>query len=538
MSRALAGWIALLALAGVLRIVHTYVDQVQTIDEANHLSYAMEWTAHGTYEREPHHPPLRAVYTLGPWLLGLRPTGEALPHVDGTRMLYEGGGPGHYFRNLAAARAGSLPFFVLLCAAVGALAWRVAGTAAAAFAVLLASTLPALLAHGGLVTNDLLLASTLVLAVACFVAWLESPGRLRAAALGLALGLALLAKLSALLFVPAAFGAIVLLRRGSPAAAALPRRQAALALGLCALVVWAGYRFSFGPVVAAGARPYEAIDGLLAEGTLRSLAYALVEAPVPAPEFWRGLRSVGGHAASGHLAFFRGEIAEHGWPAFFPFAIAVKTPLAFLLLWAAGLAAALAAWRRGTRGPVLAAEGAALAILAVCIPATINLGLRHVLPMLPLMAVTAGRGAAWLWGRRAGRPLVLALVGWQLVSSLAAHPHYLGYFNECCRAHPERLLAGSDLDWGQDLQRLSDELRRRQVPALALAYHGYADPARHGLPPWQPLAPGRPVHGWVAVSQHFITFGTKEAPYDQYRWLLAHEPVARIGSSIRLYRIP
>ena len=39
------------------------------------------------------------------------------------------------------------------------------------------------------------------------------------------------------------------------------------------------------------------------------------------------------------------------------------------------------------------------------------------------------------------------------------HPDYLAYFNELAGDEPERILADSDLDWGQDMLRLSARLR-------------------------------------------------------------------------------
>jgi hypothetical protein len=51
------------------------------------------------------------------------------------------------------------------------------------------------------------------------------------------------------------------------------------------------------------------------------------------------------------------------------------------------------------------------------------------------------------------------------------------------------------------------------------------------------LPRGQPVHGWVAISEWEYAFGTNAPPNDHYAWLRNHRPVARIGKSIRLYRI-
>jgi hypothetical protein len=225
--------------------------------------------------------------------------------------------------------------------------------------------------------------------------------------------------------------------------------------------------------------------------------------------------------------------------AFFPVAMLIKTPIPFLLLCAIGAPVLARRWWRSNDPLALVPPVGALAVLAVCMASAINIGLRHLLPAFPLLAICAGVGASRLWARKAriARVLVIALLGWQVLTGIRAHPDYLAYFNECCDSHPERWIIDSDLDWGQDLDRLAAALRARHVGELYLAYFGSADPARHGLPPFRPLPHGQPVHGWVAISEWEYAFGTSAPPHDYYSWLRGHRPVARVGKSIRLYRI-
>jgi hypothetical protein len=49
------------------------------------------------------------------------------------------------------------------------------------------------------------------------------------------------------------------------------------------------------------------------------------------------------------------------------------------------------------------------------------------------------------------------------------------YFNELAGRHPERILITSDLDWGQDLLRLSSTLKEKRVQFVSVAYSGEAD---------------------------------------------------------------
>jgi hypothetical protein len=217
----------------------------------------------------------------------------------------------------------------------------------------------------------------------------------------------------------------------------------------------------------------------------------------------------------------------------------VKTPIPFLLLAGIGGVTLLLSARRNrlAAAPVLAAA----AILATAMPANLNIGVRHVLPMYPMLAVCAGVGLTGLWSwtraRPAGAVLSVILAGWLIGESVRAHPDYLPYFNQLAGDHPEEVLVAGDLDWGQDLGRLVDTLRARKIQHLSLTYFGKADLTKQGLPPFTDLKPNTPTTGWVAASIYSIRLGMQGGRYDAFAWLGRHTPVARIGRSILLYYI-
>ncbi|MGH6628974.1 MAG: hypothetical protein ACREB3_04505, partial [Burkholderiales bacterium] len=171
----------------------------------------------------------------------------------------------------------------------------------------------------------------------------------------------------------------------------------------------------------------------------------------------------------------------------------------------------------------------ALMILLVASASRINIGLRHILPDFPFLAMVGGYGAAQLWRLRPcnllARFTLVGLLTWQMVCYVRAHPDYFAYFNELAGPQPERILI-HDLDWGQDLLRLQEALRDRGVQSVSIAYNGSADLARHQLPPFRRLQPNQPTTGWIAVSQVSLRLTTSRS------WLLGLEPVARVGHSI------
>jgi hypothetical protein len=328
--------------------------------------------------------------------------------------------------------------------------------------------------------------------------------------------------------------------------AAQRRARMLLVAALVAFVaVWSAYRFSWGHMkehVSADAAAQGGIWRKIPPGML----HALETAPLPAPEILDGMWQVHNHVDAGHAAYLLGRNSDRGWWYFFPVALAVKTPLGFLLLAAAGVFALFKERRRKFDWRWWAPPVAAAVILAACIPSTLNIGVRYVLPLYPMLAIVAGIGAVYLLGRRSApwKVVALGLMLWTAVSSAAAHPDYLAYFNELAGNRPERILVDSDLDWGQDMRLLARELKQRNVQSLYMRCLYTGDDRLLDLPAWEGLDPYRPVKGWVAVSFTMLkTYGWVAAREqgradNAFAWLDMYQPVTRVGKSILLYYIP
>jgi len=562
----------------------------QTYDEPAHIAAGLQWLDTGQYTYEPQHPPLARVMTaLGPYLSGEHISDEqkqilseiqsgheriaVLPSSaqstmyhsiypqmwkSGNEILASGG---HYFHNLTLARLGILPFLVITSVILWLWTRKLFGAWAATVAVMLFTGLPPVLAHAGLATTDMALTSLFFLAIYTFVLWLEQPDIRSSILLGITWALAVLAKFSAILFLPVCAAAIVLcywIANRTKAANSAPEepdstggfsaRKIATSLGLAAFVgfmlLWAGYQFSMGTLADTANRPYGPIDRLVgSEGTLHDIAYKIVEAPIiPMPELFAGIEEVAKHEGKGHRHVFFGKFYTGGVWYFFPVVFALKSTLAFLIL---SLIGATVVFRRAysdRRWQLAAPLISALAIFAVTMPANINIGIRHILPVFPLLSIVAGAGFVWLWNFSAryinGKYPALILLGWHFWSSGISHPDYLAYANELALGHPENILSDSDLDWGQDLYRLSVELKQRGVSSIHMNYFGSTDLSQFDLPEVKLLSPDQWATGWLAVSVMRLQDGGRIAPYNGYKWLEHYTPVKVIGKSINLYHIP
>ena len=166
-------------------------------------------------------------------------------------------------------------------------------------------------------------------------------------------------------------------------------------------------------------------------------------------------------------SYLFGRVKEGGWWYFYPVAIAVKTPLAVLLLAIVGsviwlLAGFAPAWIGNAP-----CRSAALAPIVAAAPTSLDIGVRHVMPVFAFLAMLAAVGVVRLWNVRptgahdsptgsraallAGRAPAVILLAWFVVSSARAHPDHLSYFNELGGDNPANILVISDVDWGQEL---------------------------------------------------------------------------------------
>ena len=293
---AVALLLVLIVLAA-LRVVATYRVFSETNDE-HHFVAGIEWLDRGAYTYTIYHPPLARIFESLPlYLDGARAHGKAEVVDEKDAILYAGRG---YATNLALGRLGALPFLIAAIAAVWIWGRRLFGVPAAVAATVLFSTLPPVLAHAGLATTDAPVMATLAVALYAFCLFLEKPTAMRAVGLGAACALAVLSKFSALPFFLAAAVAILVARRvvgrrgGDEPGRAVSRwiGWAALAILVAALVVWAGYRFSWGSLPeTAGPRSRDVVVGA---------GRAPHSGPgVPAPEFFEGLRRCARRCASG-----------------------------------------------------------------------------------------------------------------------------------------------------------------------------------------------------------------------------------------------
>lgn len=435
---------------------------------------------------------------------------------------------------LVAARRPIVAVGLLLVLVLYLWARQLWGRQGALLVLLLAVFDPNLLANARVVTTDLGLSCFLLLAMWRLWRWLETPSWRNGVATGIAAGLAMSAKYTALLFWPAALLLLLCYPRQADQPARWQRFLALVGMGLAAYsVVWAVYHFDF---------------GTMPDGPLWF--------PIPAPFYWQQLwwsfdRIVDLQAA--RLDFFWGE-AGSGWWNYFPVALSLKTPLPLLLL---ALLGGWGALRKRSARILLILWTLPLLFLLLGMSGVVTIGYRHLLPAIPLLIVQAGGTITLLESGPARRLRYGALAGvllWFLISVLRVYPHQDAYFNELAGNWTQwsTFLVDSNLDWGQDLPALRDWMAAQQVEQVNLAYFGKAVPEAYGVQ-YQPLPgylrfvegvelnaynPITPESGWYAISATSLRLGLMQPDsVDLYAFFRDQQPVGRAGYSIYLYAV-
>ena len=416
--------------------------------------------------------------------------------------------------------------FPIMCLALllGAVVYRWAADLYGVSGGLLALTLcvlnPNLIAHARIVSTDLGAACTATLTLFLWWRWSQRPTVGRLSLTAIALGLAISAKTSNLLLVVLVglFTVLYGLRKHW----AWHKIAAAISgVGMGALLIlWALYRFEF--------RPLPSLTGNI---------------PVPAASYWELVTWLRGTMEVGRSAFLWGKYTTTGWWYYFPFALLIKTPIPILIAIGLALYVQLARLHKPTAADYAVCTFPLL-YLVVAASSSMNLGYRHVLPVLPFLAVYAARIVTWSgfwtkWGR-------LALAGssvWLAASAYSTFPFYLTYFNELVGgpSNGHQYLADSNIDWGQGLKELHATLENLDIDQVQMAYFGTAPIGYYEIPhssliSHDTLSVVGPQPGWYVISVTYLQGLYLENP-DALDWFRRLQPIETPGYSLFVYHI-
>ena len=528
-------------------------DDSPSYDEPEHVTAGYTYVQTGTFWMNPWHPPL--VKALSGLTLSLfdwrRPVQHWEAHDKWSTIYFffftSGNDPQDIIR---LARAPLILGAAAFCLAYFFLLRRHIDPSVALLAAALLCTSPTYIAHARLVTTDVPCAAACFLCLSALIEHLRHPRPRTLIGLGLATGVALLVKYSALLLGP-----VYLLRGGWGRPARQSLRDGLVISLLAASMVWVVYAAV--PAPLAYQEGYNEVMLGDNQNCLVRVIIASQESPLLHPWSWygTGLYSQTRHVTTGHdkPSFLRNNYYTGGRWDYFPTVFAAKEPVGHLVLLVGALLMGPVLLRAGGGGPSDTLRTYLLFVLTylvVALPANLNIGVRHLLPIYPcLYALTA-----WVWveaARRFGRPVFVTAVSlcllWSTLSVAAAWPGLLSYFNEWVggKKSGPAITLDSNFDWGVDLNRLRVLLDRSKTDHIYLLYWGTSDPAAYLGNRYRPF-PGRtlPAGEIIGVSvNHYVNLQMAaqdlapppaNMPDEVVSWLLSLNEVGRAGDTILL----
>lgn len=434
---------------------------------------------------------------------------------------------------------------------------RLFGAAVGFWALLFVVFHPTIIAHGRLVTTDMPVTLAMVITAGELASFLAGRSRWHGVAAIAAVGVGLVTKYTGLLMVP--FTVLAVLATACVRAGryrdmgwATTIRSAVLFLTLAGFgtlfIINLAYRFERTGMTAAEmlALPEPApkeprgFGGAVLE-TSSILPKLPASMPIPLPyTYVFGLSVLRAHGSDGHPTTFFGELMRHGHPAYFPVMLLIKTPL--LLLSALGYAAYVGLRRRGrVSWPALLLAAYMLAMLATAMRASINIGVRHVLPMIPVMALFGGLGVVHaLRSFREEQTRKRLTAGIVVVSALGmvwAFPDYLSDFNVLVagRWGGERVSIVGE-EWGQDTLRLGRALREREIDHVFFSGDSFTSKLelrRYGVKSNRLGCPNvLPNNAYVAVQARDLARHREGC----MRWAVGREPTFGVNGHVFVYQ--
>lgn len=523
-----------------------------TADEPIHLTRGIVISQGQDYRLQQEHAP------LSHWLMSLLIRDEPLPDVttlEGwdtaerllvARAIFEDPAT-NIDRLVWLGRLSIVLSGLLLGAMMMRWAYAVGGHEARLAAGVLFAFSPNLIANASLATTDFV---TTVTYVAClFTLWRywQRPTWGRWLLAGLCLGLGLSSKMTGLLLLPLtgllSYGHLLFVQRFEWSLWRTDRQAAVWRLlrptliwltflPVAALVIFAIYRFEIRPVL---------------------IPFLGQTVTVPAATYVESIVQVTGHIDGGHRAYFMGEVSDQGWWSYFLVAFLIKTSLPVLLL------IILALWQRQF-GRMIFFWFPALVLFGIATYTRLNIGYRHILPMLPFLMIWAAAAVGiywrrWVHGAGVYQPLyqtiglmgMVVLLSWHLLVGVRQFPNHLAYFNALVGGSAEghKYLLDSNLDWGQDWKPAARYVKQNELTDVHLAPFGFMDPLYYGLDGFRVVQPdgfgnaefsaANPDLGHYLLSANSLE-GVLAQP-DLLDWFRHQEPVTNIGYSILVYEV-
>ncbi|MFH1978795.1 MAG: glycosyltransferase family 39 protein [Patescibacteria group bacterium] len=467
------------------------------------------------------------------------------------------------------------------------------GNAVALLCLFLFALSPTFLAHSKYVTTDLAAAFGFFIGIAAFVNFINRKTTKSLIVCGVAFGIAQLLKFSLVILAPLyiILGILWIFLNSKKEFWVLGKIVLIGLIGLAIIVPFYVFHIWNYPVERQLADTTTLLSSFRVKFISNSVIWLADSSFIgfrAFGEYLLGILMVMGRAAGGNNVYFLGDMANTGWPTYFPLLYLLKEHLALHILTLIGLIFGIQnivkskeknfrnflEWLKEN----FALTASVIFIIIYwtqAVTSPLNIGVRHVLPTFPFIYLLVSRQTIrWIkgistdspqtfWGwvksfyqtfiRPAKRGLVVViLLVWMGCSAIITYPHHLSYYNALGGGTDNgyKIAVDSNYDWGQDLKRLKD-WTDKNIPAnepIAIDYFGGGRPQYYfgeQAKIWHSNMDSPEKQGikWMAVSLNFLresqatpVKGFVRKPEDTFSWLKSKKPYARAGTSIFIYK--
>lgn len=559
------------------------------VDEVAHIPSGFSYITRGDYRLNPEHPPLIKDLAAVPLVM----IGAKFPYVyweannpvvnnqweTGWRFLYQMGNNPDQMNILA-----RIPV-MLLSLLFGYLVFlwskKLYGNKAGVLALTLYAFNTAVIAHSRFVTTDLGVSLMFFINMFALYYYIQKPSLKRLIGTGLTFGLVLITKFSAAVCIPTYFLVLMMLflKPGTVKPQKFleevngPNRWKRLWAGVVSFVVigavgvvamWIFYfphTMNMPPQVQVDLINESLPEGGIFASSLTKMSGNIVTRPIG--QYLLGFFMVTSHVEGGHDAFFLGMVSNQGWWYYYPVVLALKTQIGLFVL----LVLMAVYWKRTNHKDWFTEWyfwTLPVALMYLGMTGKLNLGVRYMLPIYAFAFVYVSKVANvfdWdtvraLWNKKvnpSGKSSLLAtvLIGlatlWYVLAGILIYPHYLSYYNEFVGGYKNgyKYLTDSNTDWGQDVKRLSEWVDKEGIKVIFVDVFPGSMPAKYYLGnkmiEWHVQNGIPPKDSYFAVSATFYQNSRLKKDKNggmDYAWLDDMTPVANIGGSILIYKMP
>jgi hypothetical protein len=548
------------------QLVYHAVRTSATVDEPDHILAGHRHWQCGDFGINPEHPPLLKLLaaaplnfmelTEPPWECGSKLTSTFEAFSYGSSFLADNG----IDRVVLSTRLAASLMSLVLAALVFAAAWEMFGRWEAVTALAILAFEPSLIGHGSIVTTDMAISATSFGAVYALYRYGKERTWIRFAVAGLAMGLMLASKHSAVVFVGILFVLLVadaILFRGIETK--LPRQLTRRVLAFAGIfligwgILWSFYGFRYYAIPSAAAPSVSVPDYIKQNGkpeAIGSVPARVTEAVSHTglfPESYvLGMADV--IAFGSRNTFIFGRNYPTGQWFYFPVAFVVKSSIALLLLLPIGLV--FSYLNRDKRREVMFLLLPPIIFFIFASSSNFTTGIRHILAVYAFLIILGAAGAVWLCHRfRYFQYFLLLLLAYNAAAAFRTAPNYLAFANDLWGGYENthRIFVDSNTETGQSMKLVSEYLAREGVEDCWIATFGPHPEMIRFVQPCRPMPSGvvrvmtsrNLIEPVPAVIEGTVLLSVRELPPsggDDYVPIAKSEPLALIGGNTYVYR--